>query len=363
MEMSSKHIIRYSNAQNIINQALYLGNPSVFNTTRDDCIWKHGNERDICPDPDIKVIMYTSFNGKNHAKLLFDMNEDYWLRMSSWNNTKENIILVHGYASGDDVLPMSVLRDAYLNNGNYNVFVIDWSALSLPPCYIAAVHNMKTVAHCVAKGFTSLRNQGISPEKTTCVGHSLGSHICGLMANYLNFRLERIIALDPARPLIRPGNQNRLDTGDARSVQVIHTNAGYYGEGGRVGHIDFCVNGGRRQPYCASTTNSNLCSHIWSICYMAQSIFTNEENIAEPCLRKCPSGVNLNPSTPNRIGKSFRYGYALNYGIPMGQHTPKTATGSYCVKNTRVPFCPANENDVGDKRCCLDSLEWGDLLQ
>lgn len=72
------------------------------------------------------------------------------------------------------------------------------------------------------------------------------AHICGLMSNHLNFRLERIIALDPARPLIRPGNQNRLDTGDARAVQVIHTNAGYYGEAGRVGHIDFCVNGGRR---------------------------------------------------------------------------------------------------------------------
>jgi phosphatidylserine sn-1 acylhydrolase len=72
------------------------------------------------------------------------------------------------------------------------------------------------------------------------------AHVCGLMSNHLNFRLERIIALDPARPLIRPGNQNRLDSGDARSVQVIHTNAGYYGEAGRVGHIDFCVNGGRR---------------------------------------------------------------------------------------------------------------------
>ena len=72
------------------------------------------------------------------------------------------------------------------------------------------------------------------------------AHICGLMSNHLNFRLERIIALDPARPLIRPGNQNRLDTGDARAVQVIHTNAGYYGEAGRIGHIDFCVNGGRR---------------------------------------------------------------------------------------------------------------------
>ena len=82
-----------------------------------------------------------------------------------------------------------------------------------------------------------------------------------------------------------------------------------------------------RQPYCANTTNTNLCSHIWSICYMAQSLFGKSEIIAEPCLRKCPSGVNLQPTRPQyqrRIGKSYRYGYALNYGIPMGQSTPKT---------------------------------------
>lgn len=89
-----------------------------------------------------------------------------------------------------------------------------------------------------------------------------------------------------------------------------------------------------RQPYCSNTTNSNLCSHIWAICYMAQSLFSKSEVIAEPCLRKCPSGVNLQQSRPQqplkqqnqlrRIGKSYRYGYALNYGIPMGQSTPKT---------------------------------------
>lgn len=39
---------------------------------------------------------------------------------------------------------------------------------------VSAVHNIKTVAHCVAKSFTYLRNAGLSPEKTTCVGHSLG---------------------------------------------------------------------------------------------------------------------------------------------------------------------------------------------
>lgn len=163
------------------------------------------------------------------------------------------------------------------------------------------------------------------------------------MSNHLNFRLERIIALDPARPLIRPGNQNRLDAGDARAVQVIHTNAGYYGEGGRIGHIDFCVNGGRRcenfycqskylscitlhrQPFCSNTTNVNLCSHIWAVCYLANSVFDLNEIIAEPCLRKCPSGVNLLPTSPKPERKpKNRYGFALNYGIPMGHSTPKT---------------------------------------
>lgn len=236
------------------------------------------------------------------------------------------------------------------------------------------------------------------------------------MSKHLNFRLERIIALDPARPLIRPGNQNRLDSGDARAVQVIHTNAGYYGEGGRVGHIDFCVNGGRRwepvlinllnrrlsqwrfnrhdcnsffrrQPFCTNTTNVNLCSHIWSVCYLAHSVFDKNEIIAEPCLRKCPSGVNLLPAAakPERTPKS-RYGFALNYGIPFGQFTPKTwfewnfywqevtftifflllfrfsASGSFCVKGAEPPFCPRTANDIGDKRCCLESPEWHSLF-
>lgn len=231
------------------------------------------------------------------------------------------------------------------------------------------------------------------------------------MSKHLNFRLERIIALDPARPLIRPGNQNRLDSGDARSVQVIHTNAGYYGEAGRIGHIDFCVNGGRRcelalidlldirlwnviiaifrrQPFCTNTTNVNLCSHIWSVCYLAHSVFDKNEIIAEPCLRKCPSGVNLLPTVvkPGRTSKS-RYGFALNYGIPFGQFTPKTwfdwktywqevtlanwflssfvsfsASGSFCVKGSEPPFCPKHANDIGDRRCCLESPEWNELI-
>lgn len=165
---------------------------------------------------------------------------------------------------------------AYVNHGSYNVFMVDWGVLCRAPCYVAAVHNLKPVAKCLALDFSFLRNSGMPVHRTTCVGHSLGAHICGLMSNYLDFRIERIIGehmilhhtylsivlifrlfegLDPARPLIKPGIANRLDSGDAKSVQVMHTNAGYYGESGRVGHVDFCVNGGKRQPYCGNTSS------------------------------------------------------------------------------------------------------------
>lgn len=148
-------------------------------------------------------------------------------------------------------------------------------------------------------------------------------------------------ALDPARPLIAPGIGNRLDSGDAKSVQVMHTNAGYYGEGGRVGHVDFCVNGGKRQPYCSSTSSkcfgctphtpfdnpifvyiiqsisdANLCSHIWSVCYLSQSIYDSSLMNAEPCTRRCPVGIR------NFRNNRFLYRQSVGFDIPMGQHTP-----------------------------------------
>lgn len=82
---------------------------------------------------------------------------------------------------------------AYLRRGGYNVFMLDWGQLCQPPCYVAAVHNLRPVARCVAEALGSLRKAGLRPDRLTCVGHSLGAHMCGIMANYLNFRLNRII--------------------------------------------------------------------------------------------------------------------------------------------------------------------------
>lgn len=75
------------------------------------------------------------------------------------------------------LLLLFVRITAYLRQGGYNVFIVDWGKLTKPPCYMAAVHNLRSTAHCVANHLSSLRLQGLNVEKTTCVGHSLGIYM------------------------------------------------------------------------------------------------------------------------------------------------------------------------------------------
>ncbi|RVE52624.1 hypothetical protein evm_002743 [Chilo suppressalis] len=318
-----------------IKEALFLHNENFNNASFEDCVWRR--EREPCPDPAVLFNMYTE---AEPVKKTVDLFSEDWLRQSGWEPSHETILLVHGYAGGDDTLPITVLRDAYLRRGGYNVIMMDWGALCQPPCYVAAVHNLRPVARCAAEALGTLRRAGLRPDHLTCVGHSLGAHMCGIMANYLNFRLNRIIGLDPARPLIRSAPALRLDPGDARAVHVLHTNAGRYGEAARLGHADFCLNGGRSQPYCEDTPNEALCSHIWSICYQAESLF--RERQATPCGRRCSVRV-----PPSRVS-------ALP--VPLGQPAPMTASGAYCIEDFSTPFCPATSGLAeGDDRCCLDA--------
>ncbi|KDR21673.1 Lipase member H [Zootermopsis nevadensis] len=263
-----------------------------------------------------------------------------WLRTNGWNPHHDTVILIHGYGGQEGSFPMVVLRDAYLSNGRYNVFTVDWGSLCQPPCYAAAVHNMKPVARCVSHLFTFLRDSGVLLHRTTCVGHSLGAHVCGLASLNLFFRMHRIIALDPARPLV--WGANKLRDVDANVVQVIHTNAGQFGEAGRLGTVDFCVNGGRVQPTCFNKTNVALCSHVTAVCYMAESVNPATARVAVPCSsRRCLSG-SRRPDAYTGMGEP----------VVMGQHTPDRATGTFCVSNEDEPFCPAAAGAVGDVRCC-----------
>lgn len=65
--------------------------------------------------------------------------------------------------------------------------------------------------------------------------------------------LLHITGVDPAKPLIRNRASSRLDSGDADVVQIIHATS-MYGDLKRMGHVDFCLNGGHVQPFCSNSS-------------------------------------------------------------------------------------------------------------
>nr|CAD7415680.1 unnamed protein product [Timema poppensis] len=231
---------------------------------------------------------------------------------------------------------------AYLSRGDYNVFTVDWEPLTIFPCYLSALSNTKLVAQCSAQLYSYITGNGALAKRTHCVGHSLGAHICGMMSNHLSVKQHKIIGLDPARPLVdRYGSAGfRLTRDDAHVVQVIHTNAGALGEEAQVGHVDFCVNGGMNQPGCKGHRLQNFsrvvfrfsagrarCSHFQSACYFASTISPRRQLVGLPCTASCP-----------KRGKSL--GLMPGAPMPMGEDTPDSASGTYCVTIHHNIDCP-----------------------
>lgn len=136
------------------------------------------------------------------------------------------------------------------------------------------------------------------------------NNLCKINSCYIH-----ILGLDPAKPLVSryASRQFRLTRDDADHVQVIHTNAGFLGEKNQIGHVDFCVNGGRQQPGCkghklskrAQSKNTKKkkkthalkkfagrarCSHFQSVCYFAATVRNSTSITAVPCSESCPKG-------------------------------------------------------------------------
>ncbi|EEB13471.1 beta-glucosidase, putative [Pediculus humanus corporis] len=263
--------------------------------TSSECKWKTVYDNVSCPDPDINYYYYSGLN--DDEKIKINLLEKNFLQETSWDPHKHNLVYIHGYGGGggggggdtDEVFPTSIIKNAYINNGSYNLFIVDWSPLSKPPCYLSSVYNLNKVSKCTAELYKMIRSMGISSNGITCVGHSLGAHGCGLISKHIDFRMHRIIGLDPAGPMIT--SMTRLKSEMANDVQVIYTNAGKFGDIFTDGKVNFCINGGKIQPKCRnSDIGMDLCSHMASVCYLAESVDGTIARVAKPCARQCPFG-------------------------------------------------------------------------
>jgi hypothetical protein len=130
------------------------------------------------------------------------------------------------------------------------------------------------------------------------IGYDLGAHIAGIAGKYSrNGRISRIIGLDPSLPLFYENiSGNRLSIGDARQVEVFHSNGGQLGFFTPIGNIDYYINNGKTQQECASSTNPK-CSHYVAVTTFSRLVSRQNNYVVVPCnnIDEVANGCSLNP--------------------------------------------------------------------
>ncbi|XP_012285265.1 pancreatic triacylglycerol lipase-like [Orussus abietinus] len=277
-------------------------------------------ERDLATR--VIFYMYAKGNTRDPHKLYIGDKEA--LRKSNFDPSKPTRFITHGWMNSRRSEACTLVRDAYLTNGHYNVIVVDWSRITIRP-YVFASRRVKMVGIFVSKMIDFLERNGMDPSTTTLVGHSLGAHVMGLAGHYAKSRVDYVVGLDPALPLFTfAGPGSRISKGDARFVEIIHTNAGLLGYLSPIGDVDFYPNGGSKQRGCIIDIGGS-CSHSRSYWFFAESINSHTGFYG----RECKSYVRFKLGLCNRKGLGLMGGHRW-------LHSLKSA-GTYFL-NTRIKF-------------------------
>jgi len=69
----------------------------------------------------------------------------------------------------------------------------DYPTLTKDRCDQAARQNAEPIAKCTAHVFDYFKARGVDTSKFSCVGFSLGAHICGLTANFVPAKMQQIV--------------------------------------------------------------------------------------------------------------------------------------------------------------------------
>ncbi|XP_046627852.1 pancreatic triacylglycerol lipase-like [Neodiprion virginianus] len=263
--------------------------------------------------------LYTLDNPSSSQEIY--IGDDETLASSNWNSSKLTRIITHGWVNSKNSEACTLIRDAYLSEGDYNIIVVDWSKIS-KQLYGFARRRVYMVGGYVAKLIDYLETKGMDVSELIVIGHSLGGHIAGLTALQATNTVGYVIALDPALPYFWfSSSGSRVAKGDAAYVQVIHTNGGLLGIDDAIGDIDFYPNGGSSQNGCIVDA-AGSCSHARAYKYMAESITSDVGFWGRLC----------------KSWRRFRYGRCSSTTTTyMGGSTPTTETdsGSYYLRTAR----------------------------
>lgn len=259
-----------------------------------------------------------------------------------FDEEKTTVIYAHGFNEDPDSDTATAIEEAFLDNGNYNYVILDWSKLA-KRLYPSAVDSQDKVGKLLGKLLCHDLDETVKVlPKIHLTGFSLGGLLMGAAAQECKDSGHLVNSLDviePAGPLnyLLPffRNQNILTSSDAKIVRVWFTDRGLFSHAFINGTITIYVNGGSRfQPGCPkfdlvqvpftpfqvpvpvvpfSQTKGDLCNHLFGPAVYAKAVSGEEKG-----LYACRKG-----------SKTQR--------VKLGVEMKSTDEGSYTLKTAGPP--------------------------
>ena len=174
---------------------------------------------------------------------------------SSWSQepidtNSDTYVITHGYLSSSESEWVGDLATEIEQlDPDSNIILTDWSEAAGTVNYFSAVEDTEVVGDEIADW---LIDEGINPDTTQLIGHSLGAHASGIAGDVYSditgSSIETIVGLDPAGPsyedfLFFDGKpvDERLDPSDSDRVVVFHT-SDTFGYDDPLGLLDLYIN-------------------------------------------------------------------------------------------------------------------------
>jgi hypothetical protein len=267
--------------------------------------------------------------------------------------SRRTVFLAHGWNSNGQGGWQHTMKNAYLDREDINVVIVDWGTLAQLLNYLQAASNTRTVGALISEVMKNLLTvSGTTSGRLWCVGHSLGSHVCGHNGMHMpaNAPLGRATGLDPAGPFfeISADKTIGLNPTSATFVDIIHTDSLELGTMRDLGHIDFYPNNGIDQPGCVLTRFTAETFENWdseefaqaaNSCAHSRAYQFHESSVRSDCFQarqRCSNYNSLPGSCVECSVGSFPcayMGYAADISANLTglYHITVTASSPYCT--------------------------------